>query len=150
MIGKDLAHYRIIEKLGAGGMGEVYVAEDTKLGRQVALKVLPPEMATSERLMRFEREAKAVAALDHPNIVHAYFVEESESFHFITMELVKGKTVSLIIPKKVCPLSKLRFLAGAEPILLTELGGPARHNGQSAVKAAQWAPLPGRPPGQSP
>ncbi len=72
-----LGNYQILESIGAGGMGEVYVAEDPKLSRKVALKVLPPEMAARpERLMRFEREAKAVAALNHPNIVTIYSVEE--------------------------------------------------------------------------
>ncbi len=61
MIGRTLSHYKVLEKLGSGGMGEVYVAEDTKLSRQVALKVLPPEMASSERRMRFEQEARAVS-----------------------------------------------------------------------------------------
>jgi serine/threonine protein kinase len=106
MIGQTLSHYRILEKLGSGGMGEVYVAEDTKLGRRVALKVLPPEMATGERLMRFEREAKAVAALDHPNIVTIYSVEEAEGIHFYTMQLVKGKTLTELIPKRGLPLNK--------------------------------------------
>ena len=111
MIGQTLSHYKILEKLGSGGMGEVYVAEDTKLGRQVALKVLPPEMATDERLMRFEREAKAVAALDHPNIVTIYSVEESEGVHFNTMQLVKGKTLTELIPKKGLPLNKFFEIA---------------------------------------
>jgi serine/threonine protein kinase len=104
MVGRTLSHYKILEKLGSGGMGEVYVAEDTKLGRQVALKVLPTEMATGERLMRFEREAKAVAALDHPNIVTIYSVEGSEDVHFYTMQLVKGKTLAELISKKGLPL----------------------------------------------
>ena len=106
MVGKTLAHYKIVEKLGSGGMGDVYVAEDTKLGRHVALKVLPPEMATEERRMRFEREAKAVAALNHPNIVHVYSVEEVEGTHFITMELVRGKTLSELISRKGLSLNK--------------------------------------------
>ena len=111
MVGKTLAHYKIVEKLGSGGMGDVYVAEDTKLGRHVALKVLPPEMATEERRMRFEREAKAVAALNHPNIVHVYSVEEAEGTHFITMELVRGKTLSELIPRKGLPLNKFFEIA---------------------------------------
>ncbi len=112
MTGRVLAHYKILEKLGSGGMGDVYIAEDTKLSRQVALKVLPPEMAShGERRMRFEREAKAVAALNHPNIVTVFSVEEAEGTHFITMELVKGKTLSELIPKKGLPLNKFFEIA---------------------------------------
>ncbi len=93
-----LGHYRILEKLGAGGMGEVYVAEDSKLGRRIALKILPPELAESaERLQRFESEARAVAALNHPNIVTVHSVEEADGVHFITMELVRGKTLTASI-----------------------------------------------------
>ncbi len=90
-----LGAYEILSAIGAGGMGEVYVAEDAKLSRKVALKVLPLEMAARpERLMRFEREAKAVAALNHPNIVTIHSVEEADGLHFLTMELVEGKTLS--------------------------------------------------------
>lgn len=90
MIGPYLSHYQILDKLGEGGMGEVYLAEDLKLERKLALKVLPPELASSrERLERFKREAKAVAALNHPNIVHVYSVEEDGGLHFFTMELVE-------------------------------------------------------------
>ena len=86
MIGRTLAHYKILEKIGSGGMGDVYLAQDTKLDRKVALKVLPPELAENEeRRARFQREAKAIAALDHPNIVQVYSVEESDGIHFITM-----------------------------------------------------------------
>jgi serine/threonine protein kinase len=100
MVDKTLAHYRIVEKIGSGGMGEVYRAHDEKLGRDVALKVLPNEMAEDpERRKRFEREARAVASLKHPNIVTIHSVEESDGTHFITMELVEGQTLSALIPK---------------------------------------------------
>jgi serine/threonine protein kinase len=111
MIGQTLSHYKILEKLGSGGMGDVYVAEDTKLHRNVALKILPPEMATEERRQRFEREAQAIAALNHPNIVTIHSVEETEGVHFITMELVKGKTLTELIPKRGLPLAKLLEIA---------------------------------------
>jgi serine/threonine-protein kinase len=92
-----IGHYRILEKLGAGGMGEVYRAEDSKLGRKVALKILPPELAQSaERLQRFESEARAVAALNHPNIVTVHSVEEADGIRFITMELIRGKTLTAV------------------------------------------------------
>ena len=103
MVANTLAHYNILEKIGSGGMGSIYLAEDTKLGRKVALKVLPPELAESEkRRARFKREAKALAALDHPNIVQVFSVKEAEGVHFITMQLVKGKTLAELIPKRVC------------------------------------------------
>ena len=112
MVGRTLSHYRILEKIGSGGMGEVYLAEDTKLDRKVALKVLPPELAESEeRRARFTREAKAIAALNHPNIVTVYSVEEAEGVHFITMELVKGKTLTELLPKNGFPLSQFLELA---------------------------------------
>ena len=100
MIGQQLAHYKIVEKIGSGGMGDVYRADDTKLGRPVAIKVLPSEMADDPtRKARFEREARAIAALKHPNIVTIYSVEEANGTHFITMELVEGQTLSALIPK---------------------------------------------------
>ena len=108
MIGTDLKHYRIVRELGRGGMGTVYAAEDTKLGRQVALKVLPPDLAGDpERLERFQREARAVAALNHPNIVVLYSVEESEGTHFLTMELVEGEPLSHQIPAGGLPIETL-------------------------------------------
>ena len=99
MIGKNLQHYRILEKLGAGGMGDVYLAEDTKLKRKVAVKVLPEDMALDPvRLARFRREAEAVAALNHPNIVTIYSVEDADGVHFLTMEFVDGKPLQKLIP----------------------------------------------------
>ena len=109
--GTRLGSYEILSPLGSGGMAEVYRAKDPKLGREIAIKVLPREMASSERLSRFEREAKAVAALNHPNIVHVYSVEEVEGVHFITMELVQGKTLTELIPNKGLALNKFFELA---------------------------------------
>ncbi|HXV60216.1 MAG TPA: protein kinase [Vicinamibacteria bacterium] len=115
MLGKRLAHYAIVEELGRGGMGEVYVAEDQKLGRRVALKILPPLLAQDENLRaRFEREAKVIASLNHPNIVHVYSVEELEGVRFFTMELVRGKTLSQIL--KGGRLSLVEFLEIAIPL----------------------------------
>jgi hypothetical protein len=98
-IPERLAHYRLMEPLGAGGMGEVYLAEDTKLERRVAVKILPPHLASDpERLHRFEQEAKALAALNHPNIVTIYSVEEADGIHFLSIELVEGVTLAEKIP----------------------------------------------------
>jgi len=99
MIGKNLSHYRVLDKLGAGGMGEVYLAEDTRLKRRIALKILPGEMAKDpERLMRFQREAELIASLSHPGIVTIFSVEEAEGVHFLTMELVTGQTLESMVP----------------------------------------------------
>ncbi len=92
--GQTLGHYRILEKAGAGGMGVVYRAEDTRLRRQVALKVLPAAVtASADRLGRFEAEARAVAALSHPNVVTIHAVEEVGGVHFLAMEWVEGRTL---------------------------------------------------------
>jgi serine/threonine protein kinase len=115
MIGRVLNHYKILERIGRGGMGEVFLAEDTSLDRKVALKILPEELsANEERRERFEREAKAVAALNHPNIVTIHSVEQAEGVQFITMELVQGKRLSELLPKGGMALSK--FLELAIPI----------------------------------
>jgi serine/threonine-protein kinase len=112
MVGRTLNHYRILEKIGAGGMGEVYAAEDTRLHRRVAVKILPKAMAEDPaRRARFEREATAVAALSHPNIVTVHSVERAEDVHFITMELVEGKRLSEILPRHGLPLARFFELA---------------------------------------
>jgi serine/threonine protein kinase len=91
VIGKTLGHYRVVGKPREGGMGEVYRATDTKLGRDVALKVLPAQLAgDAERLARFQREARVVASLNHPHIVTIHSVDEAEAVQFLTMELVEG------------------------------------------------------------
>src|SRR6185369_9967286 len=95
LVGQELGNYQIEKLLGAGGMGEVYLARDTKLGRLVALKVLPlPFVVDGDRLSRFQREARALSALNHPNLVTIYEVGEDKGLHFIAMELVEGKTLS--------------------------------------------------------
>jgi len=115
MVGTSLAHYRILEKLGEGGMGEVFLAEDTRLDRRVALKVLSPELASKpDRIERFRREARAVAALNHPNIVTIYSVEEADGSSFLTMELVEGELLSHRVRPGGLPLDE--FLAVAKPL----------------------------------
>src|SRR5438105_12266342 len=92
--GTKLGRYEVRSKIGAGGMGEVYLAEDTKLDRKVALKILPAEVASNhERMRRFVQEAKAAAALNHPNIAHIYEIGDSEGTNFIAMEFVDGVTL---------------------------------------------------------
>ena len=91
MIGQTLSHYRIIEKIGEGGMGEVYRAEDTSLKREVAIKVLPDRFTEDpQRLARFEREAQLLASLNHPNIAAIYELEEADGVRFLSLELVKN------------------------------------------------------------
>ncbi len=102
--GTKLAHYEILEPIGKGGMGEVYRAKDSKLGRDVAIKVLPDEFAESEeRLRRFQREAKVLASLNHPNIASIYGLEQSESTHYLVLELVPGETLAQRISRGPIP-----------------------------------------------
>ena len=106
--GQDLAHYRIAHLIDKGGMGEVYLADDSRLHRKVALKVLPSEMASHRNLLaRFQREAQAIAALNHPHIVTIYSVEEAEGIHFLTMELVEGTPLNRSVPPGGLPLAKV-------------------------------------------
>src|SRR5215475_6663230 len=87
-----IAHYRLLAQLGAGGMGEVYLAEDTKLGRKVALKLLPPEFTLDAgRLRRFEQEARATSALNHPNILTIFEIGEANDAHYIATEYIDGE-----------------------------------------------------------
>jgi TolB-like protein len=111
-LGDQLGAYRILASLGAGGMGEVYRAFDTRLGRDVALKLLPADMSTdADRLARFQREARAAAALNHPNIVTLYSVEQVEDVHFLTMELVDGCPLQEMIPPEGLPTKRVVELA---------------------------------------
>lgn len=113
-VGQHLAHYRIVGKIGARGMGEVYRATDTKLGRDVALKIMSAEMARdADRLARFQREARAVAALNHPHIVTIYSVEDAGGVHFLTMELIDGQPLDRLIPASGLSVEQVVEIAGA-------------------------------------
>ena len=113
--GTRVGHYVIEAPLGAGGMGEVYRAHDPRLGRDVALKLLRTEVANDQtRLERFTREARAVAALNHPHIVTIYSTEEADGVRFMTMELLEGQSLDQLIPAQGLPLA--RFLELAVPI----------------------------------
>ncbi|HUL74300.1 MAG TPA: protein kinase [Vicinamibacterales bacterium] len=110
--GTRLGHYEILGSLGAGGMGEVYRAADTTLGREVALKVLPASVARdAEHIERFRREARAVAAINHPNIVTIFSVERDAAVHFLTMELVEGQPLDRYVPPRGLPIDTLLDIA---------------------------------------
>ena len=118
--GITLGHYRVLDKLGEGGMGEVYRAQDTRLGRDVALKVLPPALANDpDRIERFKREARVVASLNHPHIVTLYSVEESDNVHFLTMELVEGETLLARVTLGGMPMTEVLDVAWAVADALT-------------------------------
>ena len=107
LAGRVLAHYRLVEKIGAGGMGVVYSAEDTHLDRSVAVKVLPPEaVADPERRQRFVQEAKSASALNHPNIIHIYDIDTSDEVDFMAMEFVAGRTLGELIGRKGLPIGE--------------------------------------------
>jgi serine/threonine protein kinase/Tol biopolymer transport system component len=112
MIGKSLVHYEITSEIGRGGMGEVYQAKDTKLGRDVAIKVLPEEFAMDhDRVARFQREAKLLASLNHPNIASIHGLEESDGTHFLVMELIEGDTLADRIKNEPIPVEEALQLA---------------------------------------
>ena len=107
MLGKTLSHYKVLEKIGQGGMGVVYRAEDTNLSREVAIKVLPEQFTKDpQRLARFEREAKLLASLNHPNIAAIHSFEHSDDIHFLVLELVPGETLQERVAKGPLPVDE--------------------------------------------
>jgi TolB-like protein len=112
LLGRTLGHYRIIEKIGEGGMGEVYRATDTRLGRDVAIKILPEDFTRDpERLARFDREAQVLASLNHPNIATIYGIDEVEGTRFLVLELLKGATLRSSMENGPLPLNTVIRLA---------------------------------------
>src|SRR5262245_54057549 len=122
--GHQLGHYKIEALIGRGGMGAVYRAIDTSLGRAVALKVLPREMADDvDRLERFRREARMLAALNHPNIVTIYSVDQENDIHFLTMELVVGTSLDRLINGPALAIDRVRDIASAVAAALAAAHG---------------------------
>ncbi len=107
VLGKTLSHYKILEKIGQGGMGEVYRAQDTTLDREVAIKVLPEQFIQDpQRLARFERDAKLLASLNHPNIAVIHSFEYSDDVHFLVLELVPGETLAEKVARGPVPVEE--------------------------------------------
>src|SRR5215216_657295 len=112
MLGKTLRNYRITDKLGVGGQGAVYKAIDTKLGRPVVIKVIPPELSAKEaNLKRFEREARLASSLDHPNICTIFDLDEQDGVHFIAMQYVEGKNVRQLVAGRPLELKTALLIA---------------------------------------
>jgi eukaryotic-like serine/threonine-protein kinase len=112
VISRTISHYRIVGKLGSGGMGDVYLAEDTRLGRKLALKILPIEFTRDpDRVARFEQEARAASALNHPNIITIYEVGEHEGAHFIATEFIEGRTLRQALSPDGMPLNEALEIA---------------------------------------
>src|SRR5512147_886603 len=108
MIGQTLGHYRVGEQLGRGGMGEVYIADDVSLDRKVALKFLPDAFTGNpERMARFEREARLLASLNHPNIAAIHGLEEAEGKRFLVLELVEGETLAQRLSRGPLPVEEV-------------------------------------------
>jgi len=125
-IGSRLGPYEILERIGTGGMGDVYRARDTKLGRSVAIKVLPPAFVDDpERLGRFQREARILASLNHPNIVTIHSFEEAGGVHFLTMELIEGQSLKQLIPTGGLPVDRILDFAASISEALTAAHGKA-------------------------
>ncbi len=154
MVGKTLGHYEILEPLGKGGMGEVYRARDTKLDRDVAIKVLHENLAADSALLaRFEREARLLAALNHPNIAVIHGLEEASGVRFLVLELVAGESLAEVLSRGALPTRRALELAGqiAGAIEAAHDGVTARSLGSGAreprnPRAATRTRLPPRRP----
>ena len=129
MIGRTISHYRIVEKLGAGGMGEVYRAHDKRLGRDVAVKVLPKDVSDdAERLARFDREARALAALSHPNILAIHDVGTEGGVAYLVTELLEGETLRDRLARERLPWRKsIEIAAGVADGLAAAHGKGITH-----------------------
>ena len=159
MVGKTLGHYEILEPLGAGGMGEVYRARDSTLKRDVALKLLHEDQAADRDLvLRLEREAHLLAALNHPNIAAVYGLEESEGSHYLVMELVVGRTAEERLRQGPLPVADvLRIgeevalgVVDAQAEVADLVHDRARHGGDRRdqwVRDLQADPAPSASPG---
>ncbi len=145
MIGTKLAHYEIISHLGSGGMGDVYQANDTKLGRSVAIKFLPEAFShDAERVARFQREARLLASLNHSNIAAIYGVEEINGRHSLVMELVSGETLADRIQRGAIPIGEALAIAKqiAEALEAAHEKGVIHRDLKPAnIKAALDAPV---------
>jgi len=130
VLGKTISHYKIIEKLGQGGMGEVYLAEDSRLDRKVALKILPQHLSERAELReRFEREARAVSSLNHPHICTLYDIGEQDGIHYLVMEHLVGETL------------EARLAKGALPLALLKKGEPSASPFVAAVQLLNLGPI---------
>ncbi len=117
MVGTTISHYKVLEKIGEGGMGEVYRATDTKLNRDVALKILPQQFASdSQRMARFQREAEVLASLDHPNIGQIYGIEEAGQTKALVLQLIEGPTLADKIAQGPIPVDHTLLMCSLQTL----------------------------------